>query len=341
MKIIGIFFSTLLLISCNVAKNENENIITPDINFYTSYFTGNKSDLKTFGKGGVCLMGGGLENDNAMRWFLNQANGGDILVLRTSGSNGYNNYMFKELGVAINSVETIVIKNIEASYDQYLLDKISKAEAIWFAGGNQWTYINYWKDTPVDSLINEAITDRGLVIGGTSAGMAILGEKIFSAEFGSITSNQALNDPFHSKVSLDSMKYITISNLHDIITDSHYSQRDRHGRHVSMMARLKINGGSKGIGLDERTAICISMEGNAKVYGINSAFFIRSNNVPEVCIPGQSLTWNNNGKALSVYKVPGTINGLNSFNLNDWNSGLGGDWYNWFVNDGTLFKTLN
>lgn len=70
-------------------------------------------------------------------------------------------------------------------------------------------------------------------------------------------------------------------------------------------------------------------------------FFIRSNNVPEVCISGQSLTWNNNGKALSVYKVPGTINGLNSFNLNDWNSGLGGDWYNWFVNDGTLYKTLN
>ena len=34
MNIIGIFFSTLLLISCNVAKNENENIITPDINFY-------------------------------------------------------------------------------------------------------------------------------------------------------------------------------------------------------------------------------------------------------------------------------------------------------------------
>ena len=67
MKIIGIFFSTLLLISCNVAKNENENIITPDFNFYTSYFTGNKSDLETFAKGGVCLMGGGLENDNAMR----------------------------------------------------------------------------------------------------------------------------------------------------------------------------------------------------------------------------------------------------------------------------------
>ena len=50
MKIIGIFFSTLLLISCNVAKNENEDIITPDYNLYTSYFTGNKSDLETFAK---------------------------------------------------------------------------------------------------------------------------------------------------------------------------------------------------------------------------------------------------------------------------------------------------
>lgn len=40
---------------------------------YTSYFTGNTSDLITSPLGGVCLMGGATEDDNAMKWFLQQA----------------------------------------------------------------------------------------------------------------------------------------------------------------------------------------------------------------------------------------------------------------------------
>jgi hypothetical protein len=43
---------------------------------------------------GTVLMGGASENDNAMRWFLERAGGGDVLVLRTSGEDGYNDYFF-------------------------------------------------------------------------------------------------------------------------------------------------------------------------------------------------------------------------------------------------------
>ena len=50
---------------------------------YTSYFTGNTTDVVVNALGGVCLMGGASEDDNAMQWFLQRANGGDVLVLRT------------------------------------------------------------------------------------------------------------------------------------------------------------------------------------------------------------------------------------------------------------------
>ena len=60
---------------------------------YTSYFTGNATNITTTPTAGTCLMGGATESDNAMRWMLQHANGGDIVVLRCSGSNGYkNNY---------------------------------------------------------------------------------------------------------------------------------------------------------------------------------------------------------------------------------------------------------
>lgn len=148
---------------------------------FTSYFVGNTNDIVSMSKGGICLMGGATEHDNAMRWFLQQANGGDVLVLRTSGSDGYNDYMLNQLGVSVNSVETIVCHSSSSAFESYVQNKISQAEAIWFAGGDQWEYISYWRNTPVDSLINKGIQERKIVIGGTSAGMAIQGGVYFSA----------------------------------------------------------------------------------------------------------------------------------------------------------------
>ena len=81
-------------------------------------------------------MGGATEDDNAMKWFLQRANGGDVLVLRATGSNGYNSYLYSDLGITVNSVETIVCTSALASTAPYVLQKINQAEAIWFAGGD-------------------------------------------------------------------------------------------------------------------------------------------------------------------------------------------------------------
>jgi len=176
---------------------------------FTSYFTGNVVDQITAPKGGVCLMGGASEDDNAMIWFLQQSGGGDILVLRASGSDGYNDYLYSELGVAVNSVETIVFNDASAAFDPYVHIRIQQAEAIWMAGGNQWNYVSYWRDTPVGSLINEAIANRNIVVGGTSAGMAIQGGYYFSAENGTVTSSEALSNPYHPNITVDSTLFLS------------------------------------------------------------------------------------------------------------------------------------
>ena len=90
---------------------------------YTSFFTGSTTDVETNPLGGVCLMGGASEDDEAMKWFLNRASGGDILVLRASGSDGYNDYLYTDLGIAVNSVETIRFNDGSANTDPYVLDK--------------------------------------------------------------------------------------------------------------------------------------------------------------------------------------------------------------------------
>ena len=318
---------------------------------YTSYYLGNTSDLVTSPKGGVCLMGGATEHDEAMKWFLQQANGGDVLVLRATGSNGYNDYMLNQLGISINSVETIVCSNANASQDAYLQQKINQAEAIWFAGGNQWTYISYWRNTPVDSLVNKAIAERNVVVGGTSAGMAIMGNYYFSAENGTVTSGQALTNPYNSLMTISNEPFIVNQHLSNVITDTHYDSPDRKGRHVTFLSRIMQDSQAvgKGIACDEYTAVCIDTLGFCKIYGDyptydEDVYFIQPNCelsdlTPEMCITSTPLTWNRGGQALKVYHAKGTTFGTQTFDLTDWTTGTGGVWEYWYVENGVLTQT--
>ena len=320
---------------------------------YTSYFTGNSTDVVTQPTGGICLMGGASEHDEAMKWFLQQSNGGDVLVIRATGSNGYNDYMYNQLGITINSVETIVFNNANASSDAYVIDKIKKAEAIWIAGGDQWTYTSYWRNTAVDSLINIGIADRNIVIGGTSAGMAIQGSHYFTAETGTVTSTQALNNPYNSLMTVSNEPFIVNQHLVNVITDTHYDNPDRKGRHVTFIARALQDEQTeiRGIACNEYTAVCVDANGICRVYGDypnypEHAYFIQSNceivnNVPEVCSASTPLTWNHGGAALKVYKANGTNNGSQTFDLNDWKTGTGGTWEDWSVNNGVLTQVVS
>lgn len=338
VKIVLLLF---ILVGCQIASAQP----------YTSYFTGNTTDVDTIGQGGICLMGGATEDDNAMIWFLERANEGDVLVLRASGSDGYNDYMFNQLGVTLNSVETIVCSSAAASDETYVQQAIEDAEAIWFAGGDQWDYVSYWRNTAVDSLINWGIQNKGLVVGGTSAGMAIQGEYYFSAENGTVTSATALGNPYVNNVTVDNTPFIQHDILTNTITDTHYDNPDRKGRHVTFLARMVTDNGltfAQGIACDEYTAVCIDENGIAKVYGghptyDDNAYFIRVNcdnigtgHEPENCTSGNPLDWNRSNTALQVYEVKGTASANNSFDLNDWTSATGGQWESWWVNQGTL-----
>ncbi|WP_452603350.1 T9SS type A sorting domain-containing protein [Pontimicrobium sp. MEBiC06410] len=315
---------------------------------YTEYLTGNINDLVVVPESGICLMGGASESDEAMIWFLEKANGGDVVVLRASGSDGYNDYFYTELGVSINSVRTFVINNVNGAIDSYVLDKIEKAEAIWFAGGNQYNYINYFKDNAAELALNEFINTKQGVIGGTSAGMAILGSSYFDAENGTVTNAEALANPYDNKVSLGYNDFLDIPYLEGVITDTHYDDPDRRARHSVFLARHATDTGfaSFGIACNEYTAVCVDNSGRAYVYGDypnyeEHAYFISSNcNIenfsPELCSSGNPLDWNKGGEALKVYKVPGMTTGENYFELSDWTNGNGGTWENWYIENGTF-----
>jgi cyanophycinase len=304
-----------------------------------TYLTGSAADVTTPATGGLLLMGGGTDVDAAINWFLQRAAGGDVVVIRSSGADGYNTYMYNM--VPVNSVETIIIDSRTKAALTSVTDKIRNAEALFIAGGDQWNYVNYWKNTPVEDAINYLINTKGVTVGGTSAGLAILGSAYYSAQTGSVTSDQALSNPYHRYVTLGAGDFIISSFLSNTITDSHYSQRTRQGRHLAFMARLMKDYGYsttvKGIGIDEQTAVCIDAAGVGKVYGINNAYFLRNTGLgAETCVSGSPLTWNRSAQAVSAYRIVGSSTGNGSFNATNWTLSGGTASY-YYVNNGVLF----
>ncbi|MEX2485946.1 MAG: T9SS type A sorting domain-containing protein [Brumimicrobium sp.] len=295
---------------------------------------------------GICLMGGATENEDGATWFLNNSGGGNIVVLRASGGDGYQNYFYSDLGVSVQSVETIVFNDISASNDPFVLDRIEKAEAIWIAGGDQYAYETLWKGNAVETLINNHINVKQAPIGGTSAGMAILGDYYFSAENGTITSNEALNNPFDQNLTIGSA-FIQTPFLENTITDTHYDNPDRKGRHLTFIARMLNNNSNEdyfGIASDEYVAICIDSNGIAQVFGEHpdyddNAYFLRTNcqrATPAVIQADTPLTWEVNDGAVIVCNIKGTIDGSNKFDLNQWLDIIGGTWEEWSVDQGNL-----
>lgn len=253
--------------------------------------------------GGTVVMGGALEVDTLMRLFLERASGGDVIVLRTSGSDGYNDYLYSELGTTINSVETILCHSREASYDPYVLRRIREAEGIWFAGGNQATYFEYWAGTPLADAVNTALDHRNTVVGGISAGMAVLASTPFSARNGTVLSAEALDDPYSDLVTVETNPLFYARLSVPMIFDTHFDDPDRRGRMAAFMARVRQDLGIQmlGIGLDEYTGALITQDGitfynDDAQYEDDYAYVFTYDCFDDgegifVCAPGEPLTW--------------------------------------------------
>jgi len=150
------------------------------------YRTGAATDVMRHPRPGYALMGGGTDLDEAFRWLCDRADGGDLLVLRASGDDAYNPYIN---GLCkLNSVATVIIPDREAAVEPLVSARIQTASAIFISGGDQSKYTGFWRGTPVETALRDAVK-RGIPIGGTSAGLAVLGEYIYSAE------NDRSNDP--------------------------------------------------------------------------------------------------------------------------------------------------
>lgn len=330
------------------------------------------------------LMGGGKDVDEAFRWMIQKAGvrpgtGGRFVILRATGTAAYNPYVYYSgpgrrtalpavsgwvggAALGLSAVQTLVIPDRGAADDPFVNAIVARADAVFIAGGDQGNYIRYWKGAALEQTLNTLLA-RKVPVGGTSAGLAILGEFNFSALRGTINSSRALNDPFDPRITINpdpldpGGKFLTATALAGTITDSHFVHRDRMGRLVTFVARLVASedgagcrGGvlpaaegaasyPRGIGVSEQAALLVQGDGtganftarrvsNPRARGQAAVYFVRPLEAPGECRPGRPLT-------VQRVEIRKLADSRTVFNLSDW-SGVDGYIVN--VQDG-MFDT--
>lgn len=283
-----ISFVALIVVVCAVHVQATE----------TRYLTGNPADVRPRLRGPAHnLAGGGGDVAPALQWMIDQVRGCndcdtklDVVVLRSSGASGYNDFIYRMNGV--DSVETLVITDRQDSNSAAVRETVRSAEIIFFAGGDQCNYVRYFKSTDVERAV-ERVYARGGGVGGTSAGLAIQSDFVFDACNDTIRSNEALANPYHRNATF-TYNFFRWRHLRATITDTHFAARDRMGRLLAFIARQIKDGRSNralGIAVDERTSLVVDKRGLARVIGDGATYFVLGDHRPEVCEPNTPLTF--------------------------------------------------
>ncbi|HEV7765346.1 MAG TPA: Type 1 glutamine amidotransferase-like domain-containing protein [Thermoanaerobaculia bacterium] len=295
-----------ILIRCNAAKKGGGLLLLTLFLFslplhaeLTRFDTGNPADVAPKLHGPILhLAGGGGDVDAAYQEVIDRIRGCndcdtkvDVVVLRASGEDGYNDYLYEMRGV--DSVTTFVITDRGSAMREDVLTAVNNAEYIFFAGGDQCNYVRYFNAGPLEERVR-AVYARGGAIGGTSAGMAIMGKSTYDAcTDESAQSKLALADPYNHEISFTT-DFFDWRFMDDVITDTHFAQRDRMGRLFAFIARQlqELNRDSfLGIAANERTAVLVDERGLATVVGEGPAYFVLGDHVPERVLPKQPMTY--------------------------------------------------
>jgi cyanophycinase len=233
---------------------------------------------------------GGNENHKkpvVLQEFVRRAGGenADIVIfpqpsiLKDTGKDYAN--LFLELGArSARSLEFLT--RAESSADDFL-KAVRSASGIFISGGTQMRLPSTIGGTPLEVEILAAFR-RGVIVGGTSAGAAVMPKVMIAYGKGGPTPRERIAQ-FAPGLGL----------TEKIVFDQHFRQRDRLGRLLYLIA---AHPGLLGVGIDENTAAIVEDESVVTVTGSGAVTIvdgseIESTNVAEV----------ENGGAVAVSNV--------------------------------------
>lgn len=209
--------------------------------------------MNTKQRGSLVIIGGAEDKNGdclVLREFVREAGGVKARIAVMTAATSYPRevgeeyiQVFERLGA--ESVEVVHTEKREDSERENSLGIIAEATGIFFTGGDQFRIVDFIKDTPLDKAIHKRY-EEGAVIGGTSAGAAMMPDQM-------IVGGASVSHPSVDAVDLGP----GMGFLPGIMVDQHFAQRGRLGR---LLAALVLEPAVLGLGIDEDTAIIVKDE---------------------------------------------------------------------------------
>ncbi len=209
------------------------------------YFAADTSDEPEFlgrFRGGTLLIAGGGEMPpivNKRFWELAGGQNGRLVIIPAYEATREETKKLKDewRGWRFASMRVLQACSRETANDPCFAEQLRNATAVWFSGGDQSWLANLYADTETETRLQELL-DRGGIIGGTSAGAAIM-----------------------TKVMIQEGKTVPklcrgLDLLKDSVVDQHFFYRNRMQR---MAKTLKIEPTLIGFGVDEGTALVVQV----------------------------------------------------------------------------------
>lgn len=168
----------------------------------------------------------------------------------------------RELG----AMAYVIVPTRDEAMDPAYAHTVDSASGIWFTGGDQSRVTEVLLDTPLLAAM-QARYRAGAVIGGTSAGAAIMSDSM-------LTGNQMLPDSTgyygdeYPAIERGVIEVVAgLGFLHGAIVDQHFIRRERSNRLLAVILERPT---LLGVGIDEGTALQVEPDGSWRVLGASA-----------------------------------------------------------------------
>lgn len=151
--------------------------------------------------------------------------------------------------------------------DESLMERMKKADGIFFAGGDQLKYTSLYGGTQFLKRLKERYIYEPIVVAGTSAGAMALSTPMIYA------GNQEVQELGGSIKVTTGFEF-----LKDVCIDTHFVHR---GRFVRMAQVVVTNPSCIGLGIEEDTAILVRKGLEAEVLGTGTVIFMHGFDITE------------------------------------------------------------
>ncbi|WP_425617641.1 cyanophycinase [Anatilimnocola sp. NA78] len=210
------------------------------------------------GGGTLMVCGGGNLPEEVYDEFIKLAGGPNSRLVLIPSAYPWANlealtYRFSGwLEYPVQSFDFLHASTREEADSEAFARPLANATGVWISGGAQGRLADLYKGTRVEKQLQQVL-ERGGVVGGTSAGAAIMSETMIRHG----TSRDAVTDGGFGL-------------LMSAVVDQHFTERARHTRLLGVLGQ---NPQKVGLGVDEQTALIIRAN-HVRVLGQNRATVI-------------------------------------------------------------------